>query len=773
MSTLHFEQYHYHQPDLILGGQRFQARVSLYDHGIWRIHLWQRPQDAHKGSAAILSPPAPIAPLLDPDGEGVRLESPDGDHLWLQLDPFRWQWQDLTALGVEAERQRSLQQETAPSDTPSHHPISDSTDGLPRGAGFTLTLKAPPGDTYYGLGERTGFLNKRGRRWVNWNTDEFHHSPQADPLYQSHPFLIGCHGGRYWGLYLDESWYSSFDLACTDPDTLAIHSAGPTFDLYLIPGPTPSEVVQRYTRLTGRAPLPPLWALGMHQCRWSYPDAESVTAIVAAYQAHTLPLSAIWMDIDYMESYKVFTFSPHRFPDPAGLIHNLRDQGVRTVVIVDPAVKQERGYPVYESGSDLGAWVSDERDTPLVGEVWPKPTVWPDFSRPEVQQWWGQWHQVYLKAGIAGIWNDMNEPSAFNWKPRTLPLNARHGRHSHAEMHNLYGLHMAQATVAGLQQLAPEQRPFVLTRAGSPGIQRYSWVWTGDNSSYWEHLEMSVPMLLNLGLSGIPFVGADIGGFSGDCDGELLTRWTWLGAFYPFMRNHAGKGSRRQEPWEFGEPWLNAIRQALQLRYRLLPYLYTLAWEASETGLPPMRPLLLEFPADPQTAALHDQFMLGSALLVAPALRPGQTHRAVYLPTGRWQDFWTGDFHQGPTWIVAPTPIDHIPLFQREGSAIPLQATGTVPATAEWEALVWRGVLGEQALDGQVWQDAGEGFGPGHLQHLQGRTQPGGWHFTGVTGELELLQAAAPKQVNTPHTFHNQQLHVSLRADQTTEVKWF
>jgi len=742
MSFVRFQQHHLEAMSLHLQSQAYQGRVMACPAGVWRLLIHHRPEDAHKSSWILTQPKAQDLQLHHHSGR-LSLQATLASELLLSTSPFAFFWQGLTALGLISEPVRSLQQALPQLEHEEDlhvfkgHPVRDKLDGLSLGSGLTLSFGLETQDSFYGLGERTGFLNKRGRRWHNWSTDEFFHGPKTDPLYQSHPFVMLQRDGLYLGIYLDESWYSCFDLGWTQPDQWSIHTAGPTLDLYLIPGPSPAEVLARYTALVGKAPMPPLWALGQHQCRWSYPDQASVEAVAQQYRTHDLPLEALWLDIDYMQSYKVFTFSTRRFPEPQALTQKLAAQGIKTVLIVDPGVKQEAGYPIYEQGRALDAFIHNRRDEELVGEVWPQPVVWPDFTQPAVRQWWGEQHSFYLEQGIAGIWNDMNEPAAFKWPNKTLPLDARQGAYSHAEVHNLYGYLMSEATYTGLKQLQPERRPFVLTRAGCAGIQKYAWVWTGDNASYWEHLEMSVPMLLNLGLSGVPFVGADIGGFSADCDGELLAAWSWLGACYPLMRNHAGKGSRRQEPWQFGEPWLSSIREALRFRYSLLPYLYSLSWQATQDGLPLMRPLLLDFPQDPQVLQISDQFLLGPDLLVAPVTRPGQLRRLLYLPAGSWYDFWTGTAYTGLQWIQVEASWQRLPLFQRAGSAIPLQPPQLHSTDAHWPELCWQIVPAEH-IRGQVYTDAGEGAVDGQELNFAASWQ---------TGQLQVQTPTAGRQV--------------------------
>lgn len=700
----------------------YRLQLTAYDK-VWRLHISHRFED-HQKPSLFDRPPVKISHTREP--HFTRCEAEGLFAIAVHHSPCRFSGNLLHNLGIVTEPTESWGQ-TEPFDSGDPHifkghPVREQLNGTPLGAGLTLSFALPEDLDFYGLGERTGFLNKRGRRWTHWSSDEFFHSPDKDPLYQAHPFVILRQGDAYLGLFLDESWYSVFDLGYTLPDQWMIHTAGSTADLYLITGESPAEILSRYTEAVGRAPLPPLWALGMHQCRWSYPNARSAQDIVAQYHAHQLPLDALWLDIDYMDAYKVFSFSRHRFPEPEQMIAQFATQGIKTVVIVDPGVKRERHYPIYASGHAEQLFVRNQRDEELVGEVWPSPVVWPDFSLERTRHWWGDLHSFYTHKGVAGIWNDMNEPAAFRWPGKTLPLDARQSMGSHAEHHNRYGLQMAQATYEGLKRLKPDHRPFVLTRSGSPGIQRYAWVWTGDNASHWEQLEGSIPMLLNLGMSGVPFIGADVGGFSGSADGELLAAWSWLGVFYPFMRNHSAKMNRAQEPWIFGEPWLSQIRSALQFRYELLPYLYTLSEEASRTGLPLMRPLYLHYPEDPETRHLSNSFLMGSDLLVAPVLKPAQRQRLVYLPAGQWEDFWTGTVYEGNQWIIHPVSAARVALFQRCGSLIPLQPTQKHTTDAFWPDLYWRaaplGTPDNWQATGQVFCDAGEGFQRGHRDTL-------------------------------------------------------
>ncbi|MEK8024048.1 MAG: glycoside hydrolase family 31 protein [Candidatus Hydrogenedentota bacterium] len=733
-----------------LSSSRFQARIHARADGIWRVLVWHRIEDTDKGSWTVSADDLANL-LLKEDAAGWRLSADGADDLCISLAPFTITVGEFASTGLTAQRWKELpRRKDLPNNAPSWDPVGETNDGLPLGCGLTMEIAEPAGRSYFGLGERTGFLDKKGKTWTNWNTDPAsRHSENMDPLYQSHPFVMALDNGKSFGLYLDETWRTVFDLGSTHADRSSFHTDGPTFDLYLIPGPDPLDVLRRYAALVGRPPMPPLWALGYHQCRWSYPTDTTIRAIAREYRRRGIPLDALWLDIDYMDAYKVFTFSPTRFPDPEKLLRELKEDGIRTVAIVDPGVKKEAGYEVYENGHVLDMFVRNSRDEELEGEVWPGKTAFPDFTKEKVRGWWGGLHRLYLDVGLDGIWNDMNEPAVFQSPGHTLPTNSRHGERYHAEVHNIYGYLMSRSTFEALSAFRLERRPFVLTRAGFAGIQKYAWVWTGDNASAWEHLEMSIPMILNLGISAVPFSGADVGGFGEHCDGELLARWTWLGAFYPFMRNHAGKGSRRQEPWEFGSRHEDVVRDAIRFRYRLLPFFYTLAEEATRTGWPLLRPLFLHYPDDPKTYTMHDQFLLGRDLLVAPVTRPGQVERMVYLPLGTWFDFWTGHRYDGGCSIIAAAPLERIPLFVRGGACIPMTASADHTSTARWDPLEWV-VAPQETFEGSVFEDEGDGNMPGSRRTLRGRIEDSTMTIetTGALPVKVILLGSKPPEVS-------------------------
>jgi alpha-glucosidase len=537
---------------------------------------------------------------------------------------------------------------------------------------------------FYGFGERTGLLDKLSKVQTNWTYDALDYDVLTDNMYQAIPFFMALRPGVGYGLFFNTTFWSQFDIGAQQPGVWRMETQGSELDYYIIYGPEPAKILSTYTQLTGRMPLPPRWSLGYHQCRWSYESQDIVRQLAHEFRQRRIPCDVIHLDIDYMNGYRVFTWSPKRFADPKQLLHDLMQDGFKAVTIVDPGVKYEpeADYEVFDEGLKNDYFVRKTDGGLFHGYVWPDKAVFPDFLRPEVRDWWGSLHKSLTDIGIAGIWNDMNEP-ALDDRPFgdpgnkiAFPLDASQGPKeegaTHAEVHNLYGLTMAQAAYQGLEKLRSTERSFVLTRSGYAGVQRWSAVWTGDNQSLWEHLEMSLPMLCNLGLSGVAFVGADIGGFAGNATAELFARWMQVGMLYPLMRGHSALTTAQHEPWVFGDRVEKICREYIELRYRLLPYLYTLFWEAATTGAPIVRPLLYHFPNDPQTFTLSDQVMLGSSLLAAPIYRPGVEHRAVYLPKGRWYDWWSGEAIDGPTHILVHAPLERMPLYVRAGSIIPM-----------------------------------------------------------------------------------------------------
>ncbi|HKQ52321.1 MAG TPA: TIM-barrel domain-containing protein [Pyrinomonadaceae bacterium] len=548
---------------------------------------------------------------------------------------------------------------------------------------------------FYGLGEKAAHLDKRRGYFVNWNSDTPGYTEGKDPIYQTIPFYFGLERGLAYGIFFDNSYRSYFDFGRSSQRYAAFGAEGGELNYYFFYGPSMKKILTRYTELTGRIQLPPLWALGHQQSRWSYYPDTLAEEVVRQYRERDLPLDVLHLDIDYMQQYRVFTWDTSRFPDPKGFTERLARQGVKVVTIVDPGVKyqppekdardaatgnpelapQDQSYYVFNQGVEKDYFQKRKGGKLFVPRVWPGESVFTDFTLPEARRWWGDLHRAYLDNGVDGIWNDMNEPSDFvdqTGKNQLDVVSFDEGeKTTHAKNRNTFALLMSRATYEGLERLAPDKRPYVITRAAYAGIQRYSTMWIGDTNSTWDALALSVPMYQSLGLSGETFVGGDVGGFIGRGTGELLVRSYQVSFLVPFFRNHKVIDGYDQEPWRFGKYYEDIIRKYLKLRYRLLPFLYTRLEEAHRTGLPLFRPLVLNYQTDSNTLNLDDQFIVGDDLLVAPVLEHNQTSRMVYLPEGVWYDYWTGKRYAGETMIRVDAPLEVTPMFIRGGSIIP------------------------------------------------------------------------------------------------------
>ncbi|MGA2101556.1 MAG: TIM-barrel domain-containing protein [Candidatus Sulfotelmatobacter sp.] len=578
--------------------------------------------------------------------------------------------------------------------------------------GFS-TYKEMPGDEhYFGLGDKTGGFDRREQAYSLWNTDI---GPQesVDPLYKSIPFFLAINGTRSYGIFLDNTWRTWFDFGKSARNAYSFGAEGGPLDYYFIYGPTPKQVVENYAYLTGKPPLPPLWALGFQQSRYSYTPESQIRDIANRLRLDKIPSDVVYLDIDYQDRNRPFTVNSKTFPNFPGLVSDLRKQHFHLVNITDLHIAHaaNQGYIPYDTGHAGDEFVKNPDGTEFVGVVWPGPAVFPDFTRAQTREWWGGLYQDFVKDGVAGFWNDMNEPSVFDGPDKTMPLNTVHRIEepgfatrtaTHAEIHNIVGLENARATYEGLLKLRPDERPFVLTRATYAGGQRYGFTWTGDNSATWNHLRLATQMVLNLGISGISFVGADVGGFNGSPSPDLLTRWVEQSAFSPFFRDHATKGSLPHEVWNNGMEQENIRRHYIETRYRLLPYVYALADEASRTGLPLMRPVFLEFPeiyaaGSPGFDNADTEFLLGPDLLIAPPpFGEMMNDYVVSFPEGTWYDFWTGEKmppqpHGPPIDAVAndiaktggttsfPGPhaihpaLKTLPVYVRGGSILPMQ----------------------------------------------------------------------------------------------------
>ena len=569
---------------------------------------------------------------------------------------------------------------------------------------------------YYGLGDVSCHKNLRGKSRMLWGIDVYGYDAETDPLYKNIPFFVGQHHESAYGIFFDNTFRSSFDFGRERPSVTSFWAQGGEMNFYFMYGPSVPEVVESYTRITGTPELPPLWALGFHQCKWSYKSESEVLEIADGFQSRSIPCDAIYVDIDYMDGFRCFTWNRNEkhYPNPKRMTDQLAERGIKTVAIIDPGIKVDYDYSVYQSGIENDVFCK-RMDGPLMtGNVWPGPCHFPDFTKPAAREWWAELFPSFIgESGLAGIWTDMNEPAVFN-EDKTFPRDVRHDFDghpcSHRKAHNVYGMQMSKATQEGLRRALPDKRPFVITRSAYAGTQRYSSAWTGDIQSTWEHLKIGNGQCQRLSLSGYSFVGTDIGGFSGRSEGELFVRWLQMGVFHPFCRVHSSGDENEQEPWSFGEPYTAIAKKFIELRYRILPYLYTLFEDHTRTGAPLLRSLIYLDELDLETHNRMDEFALGADLFTCPVSKPGVEGRWLYPPRGLWYDFWTDEEIQGGEERWFDVPLDSTPLMVRAGAILPLapvRMNSSAPLT-QMELYVY---LNAGEAEGELYEDAGDGYG--------------------------------------------------------------
>ena len=582
----------------------------------------------------------------------------------------------------------------------------DAGPVLWEGTRFRMSKQMRTEDHFFGLGDKPGPLDRAGETFTMWNTDHFAWQESSDPIYKSIPFFLDMRGGRSLGVLVDNTFRSTFDFGHEDPNRYSVTAPDGPLDYYLIYGPEPKAVIEAYARLTGPTPLPPLWSLGFQQSRYSYMSRARLEEVADRLRADHIPADAVYLDIDFQEKNRPFTINTTNYPDFPGMVAALRRKQFHLVVITDLHIADlpNAGYVPFDTGTAGDHFVKNADGSTYTGTVWPGPSVFPEFTREITREWWGTLYKEFVQDGVAGFWNDMNEPAVFNVPTKTMPDTVQHRiaepgfaprTATHLEIHNVFGQENTRATYEGLLKLEPNVRPFVLTRASYAGGQRYAATWTGDNSSTWNHLKMTVPQLENLGLSGFAMSGADVGGFAGSPSPELLTKWLEVAAFQPIDRDHSAKGTRDHEPWVDG-PEQEAIRRRyIEQRYLLMPYLYTTAEETSRTGLPIMRPLFLEFPhatrdGHPFDLDSGNEFLFGPDILVAPNPSPEEVAPyEVHLPPGLWYDYWTGErferqlpseqldlekrdqLTQDKPLIVTPS-LPELPVYVRGGRIVPM-----------------------------------------------------------------------------------------------------
>ena len=573
---------------------------------------------------------------------------------------------------------------------------------------FCVEVKPGQPVDYYGSGEVLGPLKRNGQNIVLWNTDNYQYKKaNGKRLYQSHPWIMGVRkDGSAFGFIACTTWKASMKLT----DNIKFSSVGQKYPVIIIERDSPQEILTALAELTGKMKMPPLWALGYQQCRYSYYPDSRVREIADGFLKHNIPCDVIWLDIHYMQGYRIFTFDKKHFPYPSKTNAYLHKLGFKSVWMIDPGVKVDKNYFVYKQGTAGNHWVKTRTGEQYNGKVWPGMCAFPDFTRPQTRKWWAGLYKDFMANGVDGVWNDMNEPAVFETPGGTMPNSNWHrggGNLSagpHLKYHNIYGMLMVKASRQGILAANPDKRPFVLTRANFLGGHRYAATWTGDNSATWKDLKLSIPMSLTLGLSGQPFNGPDIGGFAGNTSPKLMARWVGVGAFMPFCRGHATLGSNNKEPWAFNDEVTKSCRCSLNRRYRLLPYLYTLFYKASKTGLPVMRPVFFADPTDQKLRTEQEAFMWGSDLLIVPNLEENN-QRVKNLPKGSWQQInLLGE---------KPSQDINLPVLKiRPGAIIPLGKIIRNTTQASLDPLTLLVSLNSDGKAiGQLYLDKGEGFG--------------------------------------------------------------
>lgn len=544
------------------------------------------------------------------------------------------------------------------------------------GTEVTCYKELLPNEKFIGLGEKTGNLNRAGRAYTNWNTDYFGYGVNDDPLYASIPFYIGLPGDKAYGIYFDNTHKSVFNFGASTDRFTYFNADDGDMDYYFIHQPSVSEIIKSYTELTGRMRMPPKWALGYQQCRYSYYPDKEVLTLANTFRDKEMPADVIYLDIHHMEKYKVFTFDGEKFPDPKGLIARLKEKGFRIIVILDPGIKTEAGYLPYEEGKEQGLFVNYPDGKEYIAQVWPGWCAFPDFTNPDCRAWWMDKMAFYTEAGVDGFWTDMNEPASWGqFTPNLIEFDFEGNTSSHRKARNIYGMQMAKSTQEGSLKNLPNQRPFVLTRAGFSGVQRYAAIWTGDNVSTEEHMLAGVRLVNGLGMSGIPFSGYDLGGFAGEATKSLYARWMSIGAFSPLFRAHSMINSNDAEPWTFGEEVEEISRTYMKLRYNLLPTLYSSFRQSSQNGLPIAASLVVNYSKDPLVflPAYQNQYLFCDSLMIAPVESYREITK-VYLPKGDWYYFFTDQSIKGGQVIYQDCPLNNLPVYVKAGSILALQS---------------------------------------------------------------------------------------------------
>ncbi|AIZ42134.1 glycoside hydrolase family 31 protein [Cellulophaga baltica] len=614
------------------------------------------------------------------------------------------------------------------------------------------------GESFYGMGDKATHSNLKGKRVENWVTDQYAYGKDQDPLYKAIPFYVGLTDNKAYGIFFDNTFKTHFDFAQEKKHVTSFWADGGEMNYYFIYGPEMEKVVRLYTDLTGTPELPPLWALGFQQSKWSYFPESRVKEIAKNFRDLKIPCDGLYLDIDYMDGFRCFTWDKKLFPDPKRMIAELAEDGFKTVVMIDPGIKIDRDYWIYQEAMEHDYFCKRGDGPYMHGKVWPGECNFPDFTNPKVRKWWAELYKEFMAdMGVHAVWNDMNEPAVMEVPSKTAPLDTRHdydGHPStHRKAHNIYGMQMVRATYNGVKKHVYPKRPFVITRAAYAGTQRYACTWTGDNVATWEHLWLANVQMQRMCISGYSFVGSDIGGFAEQPDGELFARWVQLGIFHPFCRVHSSGDHGDQEPWSFGEEITDIVRKYIELRYQLLPYLYTMFYKYSKEGLPMLRALVLYDQEDPQTHFRTDEFIFGQQILVCPIQEPNSKGRRMYVPRGNWYNYWTGEVIAGgmEKWVVAD--IDKIPMFIKEGAMIPKYPVQQYVGELKVLELLIDVYFKLGVENSTVYEDAQDGF-----DYKKGRYSLRNFKLNGKENEL-IIQQFKDGTYTTSYETIKMQLH--------------
>ncbi|MFE3849388.1 glycoside hydrolase family 31 protein [Flavobacterium sp. LB3P45] len=614
-----------------------------------------------------------------------------------------------------------------------------------------MSKASKDGECFYGLGDKATQLNLKGKRLENFATDQYAFQKDQEPLYKVVPFYIGLQNKQSYGIFFDNTFRTYFDFCHERRNVTSYWAEGGEMNYYFIYGPQMQDVVTTYTDLTGKPELPPLWALGYHQCKWSYYPESNVKEVAAKFRELKIPCDAIYLDIDYMEGFRCFTWNKEYFPDPKRMVSELAEDGFKTVVIIDPGIKIDKEYAVYKEALEKDYFCKRADGPYMKGKVWPGECNFPDYTNPAVREWWaGLFKELISDIGVKGVWNDMNEPAVMEVPNKTFPMDVRHDYDgnpcSHRKAHNIYGTQMARATYHGVKRFAYPKRPFIITRSAYSGAQRYTSSWTGDNVATWEHLWIANIQVQRMSISGMGFTGSDIGGFAEQPSGELYARWIQLGVFHPFCRTHSSGDHGNQEPWAFDEEVIDITRKFVNLRYQLLPYLYTMFWQYIEEGIPMLKPLVYYDQEDIQTHYRNDEFVFGNQILVCPILEPNALGRRMYIPRGQWYNYWTNEEVKGGKEVWVDTKFDQIPLFVKAGSIIPKYPVQQYVGELEFDELSLEIYYKEGKEKSVVYEDAQDGY-----DYKKGRYSFLSFQTTGKEKEL-IIQLHKEGKYDTPYS---------------------